>query len=64
MWLFEYTELSEVWPLFTIRIPGKNQPFLKKIFGYKPTSKDYPEMLKMFGEKCISNKYILKFVNQ
>jgi hypothetical protein len=51
----------ELWPFFKIRIPGLKQPALIEILEDEEIDKnDECSLLKKFGNKCISNPYILE----
>lgn len=53
--------ISEIlWPFFKIRIPGLGQPRIQKTLENENISeKDEIALLKRFGEKTISNPFIL-----
>ncbi|HLR33520.1 MAG TPA: HipA N-terminal domain-containing protein [Fodinibius sp.] len=51
---------EELWPFFTIRIPGLNQPEIAQIIEAEDIDRtNEVELLKRFGEKTISNPYDL-----
>jgi HipA-like protein len=51
---------EELWPFFTIRIPGLNQPEIQRIIESENIDRtNEVELLKRFGEKTISNPYEL-----
>lgn len=51
---------EELWPFFTIRIPGLNQPEIENIIESENIDRSNEvELLKRFGEKTISNPYEL-----
>lgn len=51
---------EELWPFFTIRIPGLNQPEIENILESENIDRSNEvELLKRFGEKTISNPYEL-----
>lgn len=53
-------ENEELWPFFTIRIPGLNQPEIEHILESENIDRSNEvELLKRFGEKTISNPYEL-----
>lgn len=53
-------ENEELWPFFTIRIPGLNQPSIEKILESENIDRSNEvELLKRFGQKTISNPYEL-----
>lgn len=53
-------ENEELWPFFTIRIPGLNQPAIQKILESENIDRtNEVELLKRFGKKTISNPYEL-----
>lgn len=51
---------EDLWPFFTIRIPGLNQPAIQKILDSEKIDRSNEvELLKRFGKKTISNPYKL-----
>lgn len=53
-------ENEELWPFFTIRIPGLNQPEIENILESENIDRtNEVELLKRFGQKTISNPYEL-----
>lgn len=51
---------NELWPFFSIRIPGLNQPKVKDIIKKENIDQtNEVELLKRFGKKSISNPYDL-----
>lgn len=53
-------ENEELWPFFTIRIPGLNQPEIQDILESENIDRtNEVELLKRFGKKTISNPYEL-----
>ena len=51
---------EELWPFFTIRIPGLNQPEVQNIIESENIDRtNQVELLKRFGQKTISNPYEL-----
>lgn len=53
-------ENEELWPFFTVRIPGLNQPEIQHIIESENIDRtNEVELLKRFGEKTISNPYEL-----
>lgn len=51
---------EELWPFFTIRIPGLNQPEIQNILESENIDRtNEVELLKRFGKKTISNPYEL-----
>lgn len=53
-------ENEDLWPFFTIRIPGLNQPTIQKILESENIDRSNEvELLKRFGKNTISNPYKL-----
>ncbi len=53
-------ENEDLWPFFTIRIPGLNQPTIQKILETENIDRSNEvELLKRFGKNTISNPYKL-----
>lgn len=51
---------EDLWPFFTIRIPGLNQPTIQKILKSENIDgSNEVELLKRFGKNTISNPYKL-----
>ena len=51
---------KELWPFFTIRIPGLNQPQVKEIMEEEDIDRQNEvELLERFGKETISNPYEL-----
>jgi HipA-like protein len=51
---------EELWPFFTVRIPGLKQPEIQHIIESENIDRtNEVELLKRFGEKTISNPYEL-----
>ncbi len=51
---------EELWPFFTVRIPGLNQPEIQHIIESENIDRSNEvELLKRFGKKTISNPYEL-----
>lgn len=51
---------KELWPFFLSRIPGLEQPGIKKIMSEEDLSdKNEVELLKRFGKKSIQNPFLL-----
>jgi len=52
---------KELWPFFATRIPTLNQPFhLKKINKANIADNNTASLLKLFGNKTITNPFLLK----
>lgn len=52
---------KELWPFFATRIPTLNQPFhLKKIRRANIDNNNTANLLKIFGNKTITNPFLLK----
>ena len=55
----EYTS-EQLWPFFAARIPALNQPYIyKRINKANINKNDSVELLKLFGQKTITNPVIL-----
>lgn len=53
---------KSLWPFFRVRIPGLKQPAIREIIEKEHINKENQvELLKRFGEKTITNPYILSY---
>jgi HipA-like protein len=56
---------EELWPFFALRIPSLQQPYVQQIVERENLDeKDYLQMLRQFGERSISNPYVLREKSQ
>ena len=67
--LIEFADVNEVytttdlWPFFTIRIPGLKRPSVQRKIKERSINKDsFVDMLKNFGKRTIANPYELNYV--
>ena len=56
----EYYESNQLWPFFSYRIPGLNQPKVQEIIHSENISNNEVELLKKFGLNTIYNPFLLK----
>lgn len=52
---------KQMFPFLYIRIPGKNQPIMQEAITTHGAL-DEVEVLKLFGQRCVDNEYVLNYV--
>jgi HipA-like protein len=61
----KHYQSEELWPFFALRIPSLQQPYVQEIIERENLDeKDYLQMLRQFGERSISNPYVLREESQ
>jgi len=62
--VMEQYETKNLWPFFSYRIPGLNQPAVKNIIKKEEIDEtNEVELLKKFGKYAIYNPYELEYAN-